>query len=215
VNAKNFNYWNFDDRGDGMAQIGWISKEVALFHRDLAIWEASALQDYADKKWAIQRNYLDELIRQQQCQQWIAWLSPSEIFGQTTNALSRTDMQSFLKYMESVRNYRETFFRYYADKKLFELFAYFTGTPFEYFYSEEEIEAMGDKYREILNERDISSLIAAHPYLDTDDVPRYVSQPITLATVLNGAMGRLTALIALMVALLMATIAAFMKYDVR
>jgi hypothetical protein len=53
------------------------------------------------------------------------------------------------------------------------------------------------------------------PYLNTDDVPRFVSQPVTLATVLSGAMGRLTALLGLMVVLLLATIAAFMRYDVR
>jgi TRAP-type mannitol/chloroaromatic compound transport system permease small subunit len=53
------------------------------------------------------------------------------------------------------------------------------------------------------------------PYLNTDDVPRYISQPVTLATALNDAIGRLTALLALLVALLIATIAAFMRYDVR
>ena len=214
INVKNFSYWNHRSGGDGQFEMSGVTKELALFHRELNKWITPYLMDKADKKWAIQKNYLDELVRQQQCQQMIAWLSPSEIFGQSTNALCRTDMNSFLKFMESVRNYRETFFRYYADKKLFESVAYFTGHSIESLYSEEEIERMGeDNYFEMMKAQNVN--FSMFPYLNTDDVPRYVSQPTTLAASLSGAMGRLTALLALMVALLIGTIAAFLKYDVR
>jgi hypothetical protein len=115
--------------------------------------------------------------------------------------------------MESIRNYRETFIRYYTDKKLFESFAYFTGHPFESLFSKEEIDNTDGGLWKLMEEQGISN--SMFPYLDTDDVPRFVSQPVTLITVLSGAIGRLTALLALMVALLLATIVAFMKYDVR
>jgi hypothetical protein len=117
--------------------------------------------------------------------------------------------------MESVRNYRESFIRYYTDKKLFESFAYFTGHTFESLYSNEDVESMGgiQQFWKLMNEQGISN--AMFPYLNVDDVPRYVSQPVTLNTMLSDALGRLTALIGLMVVLLIATIAAFMKYDVR
>jgi hypothetical protein len=64
-----------------------------------------------------------------------------------------------------------------------------------------------------MEEKDISN--SMFPYLNTDDVPRFVSQPVTLVTVLDGAVGRLSALFGLMVALLLAAVAAFMRYDVR
>jgi hypothetical protein len=67
-----------------------------------------------------------------------------------------------------------------------------------------------EKYNQTVSQRSFD-----FPFLNTDDVPRYVSQPVSLATVLDGAMGRLSALLALMVVLLVATIAAFMRYDVR
>ena len=214
VNLKNMSYWNHSGGMDGMHEMSGITKEVALFHQRFAMWESDAMSDYADKKWAVQKNYLDALVRQQQWQQRIAWLSPSELFGQTANTLCRTDMQSFLKYMESVRNYREAFFRHYTDKKLFESFAYFTGQQFEDLLSEEELSKMeAGAFWKLMGEKNMSN--NNFPYLNTDDVPRYISQPVTLATVLNGAMGRLTALLALIVALLIAAIAAFMKYDVR
>jgi ABC-type transport system involved in multi-copper enzyme maturation permease subunit len=207
-------HWNYSGGEDGMEEMSGITKEVALLHRQVSIWETENMLSYADKKWAIQRSYLDELIRQQKWQQRIAWLSPSEIFGQATNALCRTDMQSFLKYMESVRNFRETFIRYYSDKKLFESFAYFTGHSFESLYSEEDVNNMASgEFFKIMKEKEINN--SMFPLLNTDDVPRYVSQPDTLSMAISGAMGRLTALLALMVALLFVTIVTFMKYDVR
>jgi hypothetical protein len=199
---------------DGAFEVSNTTKEQILLHRQRSIWRAQNLSDYADKKWAIQKDYLDGLVRQQEMQQRIAWLSFSELFGQTAEALCRTDLQSFLKYLESIRNYRETFFRYYTDMKLFESFTYFTSESYENLYSEEEVKNMGmPTFWKLMEEKGFS--LEIFPYLNTDDAPRYVSQPFTLATMLNGAMGRLTALLSLMVALLFATIAAFMKYDVR
>jgi hypothetical protein len=124
-------------------------------------------------------------------------------------------MNGFLKYLERVRNYRETFFRYYTDKKLFESVTYFTAESFESFLSKEVVDSMGgiDIFYQLMEEKGIHN--AMFPYLNTDDVPRYESQPVTLTGMLNDAMERLAALLALMVILLLATIAAFMKYDVR
>ena len=215
MNLTHVSHWNFSGSGDGSKEMSGSTKEVALYHQRMSGWESPVLMDYADKKWAIQRDYLDGLVRQQQWQQQIAWLSPSEIFGQTTNALCRTDMQSFLKYMEHVRNYRETFIRYYTDKKLFDAITYFTAEPFEDLLSMEEIEVMGGQqsFWNLLREKGVNN--GMYPYLNTDEVPRFVPQPATLTTVFSGAIGRLTALLALLVALLIATIATFMRYDVR
>ena len=214
INLRYLSHWNFSGYGDGGKEMSGTIKDVALYHQRMSGWESPVLMDYADKKWAIQRDYLDGLVRQQLWQQRIAWLSPSEIFGQATDALCRTDMQSFLKYMEGVRNYRETFFRYYTDKKLFETIAYFTAEPFETLISVEEVDAMGqDSYWNLMREKGVNNEM--FPYLNTDDVPRFVPQPATLSTFISGAMGRLTALLALFVVLLFTTVAAFMRYDVR
>jgi len=188
LNLRGKGYSMYSNYGDGTKEMSGISKETALFEQRMAIWEFSAMQSNADKKWIIQRDYLNALIRQQQCQQWIAWLSPSEIFGQATDALCRTDMQNFLKFMESIRNYRETFIRYYTDKKLFESFAYFTGHTFESLYTKEEIENTKGGLWKLMGEKGISNQM--FPYLNTDDVPRFISQPVTLATVLSGDIGR-------------------------
>ena len=214
LNLEYLSYWNCIETEDGGIEISGSIKEMVLYHQAVSRWESSVMQDYADKKWAIQQNYLDGLIRQQKWQQWIACLSPSEIFGQASEALCRTNVSYLLTYMGSVRNYRETFFRYYTDKKLFESFAYFTAEPFETLYSLADIEAMGvERYWSVMKEKGIGN--SMYPYLNTDNVPRFVSQPVSLERVVGGAMGRIAALLAIMVLLLLASIAAFIKYDVR
>ena len=218
LNLEDLNYWTKIDGGDGNYEIRGITKEMALYHQQLSIWEFSALQDYADKKWQYQKKYLDDLVYQQRCQQRISMLSPSEIFKQSTSSLCRTDMQSFLKYWESIRNYRETFFRYYTDKKIFESFSYFLIEQFEDLLEEKDLvdfeEIDDDEFERLLEEWEESSAWMDSAFLDLDDVPRHVSK-ITLSTVIKDAMGKLTMLFGLMVVLLMATVVAFMRYDVR
>ncbi|MCD8136820.1 MAG: DUF3526 domain-containing protein [Parabacteroides gordonii] len=164
----------------------------------------------ADKKWALQRNYLDGLVHQQRLQQAIAWLSPSELFDQATDALCRTDAGSFLKYMESMRKYRENVITYFKDHKLFESTAYFTGQTLNEFPTQAELDSGDDAAMKKYNRSN-----SEFPYLDTSGVPRYVSQPATLSTTLGAALGRLYALLGLAIVLLVGTIVSFMKYDVR
>lgn len=61
----------------------------------MQIWATPVMLNNADKKWALQRDYLDGLMRQQHLQQVIAWLSPSELFSQTTDALCHTNANLF------------------------------------------------------------------------------------------------------------------------
>lgn len=124
VNMKYLSYNNCTGDGPEYLELAGGPKETPLFHQQMQIWATPVMLNNADKKWALQRNYLDGLVRQQRLQQAIAWLSPSELFDQTTDALCRTDAGSFLKYMESLRKYRENVITYFKDHKLFESTAY-------------------------------------------------------------------------------------------
>lgn len=203
-------YYNFNSDGMEFTELAGGIRDVPLFHQQLQLWSIPAILNNADKKWALQRNYLDGLVRQQHLQQAIAWLSPSELFAQTTEALCRTDANSFLTYMESLRNYRETLITYFKDKKLFESIAYFTPSPLEDFPTQAEVDS-GDP--EAL--RKLEKGYSGYPNPDISGLPRYTSQGHSLSVALGDALGRLCALLGLAMVLLIATIASFMKYDVR
>lgn len=209
--VRGFGYWNCSAGSDGYLELSGGIRETPLFHQRLQTWDTPVMLSYADKKWALQRNYLDGLTKQQHLQQAIAWLSPSELFAQTTDALCHTNVNSFLKYMETVRNYREIVISYFKEKKLFESTAYFTAQPIHEFPTTVEVEALGEEASHSKIDRNNGSF----PNLDTSNVPRYIPQPPTLATSLGDALGRFSALLGLVVLLLVGTIVSFMKYDVR
>ena len=112
--------------------------------------------------------------------------------------------------MESLRKYRENVITYFKDHKLFESTAYFTAQSLDEFPTQAEIDLGGE---EVWKKYDRSN--SEFPYLDTSGVPRYVPQPITLSATLGAALGRLCALLGLVIVLLVGTIVSFMKYDVR
>jgi hypothetical protein len=166
----------------------------------------------ADKKWALQRDYLGTLEKQQRLQQSIALLSPSELFRQITEIICSTDAGNFLKYMEQIRYYREGVIRYFTDNKLFASSLYFTPQPVEEYPTEEELALeTSDEEKHARIAKDSSM----YPYLDTSNVPVYRQQPLSLSGALSDALGRLAALFGLVVLLLTGMIASFMKYDVR
>lgn len=210
ANMKNLSYNNCNSDGMEYLELAGGPKETPLFHQQMQIWSTPVMLNNADKKWALQRNYLDGLVRQQRLQQAIAWLSPSELFDQTTNALCRTDAGSFLKYMESIRKYRENVITFFKDKKLFESTAYFTAQPLDEFPTQAEVDS-GDEAAMRKYDRGYSEF----PYLDTSGVPRYIPQPETFSATMGAALGRLSALLGLVIVLLIGTIVSFMKYDVR
>lgn len=210
LNIKGMDYYNYSQTNNESYIFSGGSRNIPIFHQQLQIWATPVMLNNADKKWAMQRNYLDGLVRQQQLQQAIAWLSPSELFAQTTEALCRTDANSFLKYMESLRNYRETVITFFKDNKLFESISYFTPEPLEDFPTQAELDS-GDSEAWKKYERGYSEF----PKVDTSGLPRYIPQNQSLSVALGDALGRLCALLGLAIVLLVGTIVSFMKYDVR
>jgi len=179
----------------------------------MSSWLGTVPIDYADKKWAIQKDYLDQLEKQQKLQQMISWLSPSEIFRQTTETLCQTNAGSVLKYMETIRNYRLTVYQFFKDNRLFDSPAHFTPQPLEFITDDNEYIADMDHLRGLF-EREVHTP-DYYPYLNVENVPRYQPAITDTPALLNEALGNLLLLSVLIVLLLLGTIISFMKYDVR
>ncbi len=210
--AKDFSWWHYDMKDDGYEELYGGKREMAEAHRLKNMWSEPYRIEMADKIWIIQKDYLDKLMKQQRVQQYLSWLSPSELFTQATDALCRTDVKAFLKYMETQRDYRQTMIRFFIDNDLFASYQYFSQQPKEEFPTEQEIE---DYYAKG-GEGKIEDWILPNGYrLNTDNVPRYVYRMTSPADTFKSAISRLTALLAISILLLLGTIAVFIKYDVR
>lgn len=207
-------HWNHNNGDDGFVNISGGHLEVAKVRQATTIWAEPYRIDMADKLWPVQKDYLDKLVRQQKIQQYISWLSPSELFGQAADALCRTDANAFHKYMDTQREYRKIMINFFTDNNLFSSFRYFTMQPEEDFIPKAEMDAWeagtgGRTYPESWNPWE------DYERLNTDNVPRYVYKMSSSMETFQAALGRLTALLMICVVLLIGTIARFMKYDVR
>ena len=216
MNVK-FSYMNSSTYSDGAEMHTGCEKGTFEFHRVLNGWKEPARIDYADKKWAIQRKYLDNLLFQEKVREYISWLSPAGIFEQIADLQCRTSQASFLLYMEHIRAYREIIIRYFKDKKLFESFSYFTPMPenampekidWDKVFS--SFQGGGEKF-EIPEEWTPNY----YPTLNLDDVPVFEYRGATISSAMNASLGRMAGLLALCIVLLGATVVSFIKYDVR
>jgi ABC-type transport system involved in multi-copper enzyme maturation permease subunit len=76
LNMKGTSWWNASGGEDGYFETYGSPSETMEFHRQLNIWKEPVRLSYADRKWPIQKKYLDGLIRQQKMEQNLSWLSP-------------------------------------------------------------------------------------------------------------------------------------------
>jgi hypothetical protein len=209
-------HWNYTSNYDGvemMCGCVWATNE---FHRRLNTWKEPTRIDYADKKWIIQKKYLDDLVHQEKVQEYLSWLSPAGIFEQIADIQCHTSPTTFLRYMEHVRMYRESIIRYFNDRKLFESYTYFTPMPESAFPKEADFAPVMEifkktgkfVYPETWN-------IDHYPTLNLDDVPVFEYKGITTGSAVNASLGRMAGLLVLCIVLLGATVVSFIKYDVR
>ena len=214
-----FFWWNHDKGNDGFEIITGGSWEVAKALQMCNSRSEPLRVELADKIWAVQKEYLDKLIHQQQVRQYLSWLSPAELFGQATNALCRTDMNSFLKYMESQRDYRKKLIRYFTDNNLFESFTYFTPQLESEFATQQELDDFYEENKHLpyLQQRAHPKNMVSYTNSDinADNMPRFVYEMSKSSETLKAALSRLASLLGISILLLLSTIAAFMKYDVR
>ncbi len=210
------NHWNYNRGNDGMEIMSGCVWETNEFHRRLNIWKEPVRIDYADKKWPIQKKYLDDLVHQEKVREYLAWLSPAGIFEQIADIQCNTSPATFLRYMDHIRAYRESIIRYFKDKKLFESYSYFTPQPESSFPKEEDFAPVMEIFNKTGKFVYPDEWNSSHyPPLNLDDVPVFEYKGATAISTMNASLGRITGLLALCIVLLTATVVSFIKYDVR
>lgn len=131
--------WYYSSVWDGGKEIYGASKSYMERERLRSIYSEPLRINYADKKWAYQKAYLQGLDHQRKVSDRISLVSPASIFQLIASAICYTDLKSHEKFMERARQYRETFIQFLKGKNLFSSFSYFTPVPPESFLTADEI----------------------------------------------------------------------------
>ncbi len=171
--------------------------------------------DLAAKNWHIQEAYLQKLYHQQKMVKYLSCLSPSEIFKYVSASFCKSDMESHIDFMDKARNYREQFFNYYKENKIFSSYSYFTiHKESEIPKTQEEAEKMQTEWRARAKPEstfDVSSL----GYISTAGLPRFNYNERGIIDGLSDQLWIFAGLIPACTLLIWITYRSFIKYDIR
>jgi hypothetical protein len=202
--------WNANGGDDGYFETSGTALEYMEFERRLMEKGEPVRIDYADKKWIIVKDHLDDLFRQKHLQKNLLMLSPTGMFEMMAAGLCRNDETAVNEFMEDVRNYRETLIQYFESQKWFADFRYITAQPLDEIVPIEE----QNRIRESGQIPDSWSN-TNNPTLDLEGVPMFSHQETSIPALLYQSLLLIMLLLLICSLLLIFTIRSFHKYDVR
>jgi ABC-type transport system involved in multi-copper enzyme maturation permease subunit len=234
---EGWNCWWCSSEDDGSVEVyGNARDEFENFRRRSAISEPIRI-DYADRKWASQKAYLDGLSRQARAGTRFSFLSPAGLFRAVASAVCRTDLESHERHMDRGRQYRETFIRWLRGKDIFSSFRWITPTDPAAFRGEDELVALrtGGEFRTARELEDwaskqtdararwlkVSQVKVAgdrpddFPFLDVSDMPRFEVRAAALLSGLESSLLWVGFLMIEATFLFYLGYVAFIRYDVR
>jgi len=226
--------WNMHRQSDGRLITSGNTKSKMEHHKKQHEFTEPLRIDYADKKWRLQKAYLDDLDEQRNFAEIISLISPSEVFRLISASLCRTGVASHYRFMDRIRRYRDEFIDFFRDKKIFSSFIYFTPQPPETFMTADEIVRIrtGGEFNTVqeygewakahnwsfapLRKVDIPGTNhSEYPYLDLSDVPVFQWQSENILAGLKQVFIKVAALIIVSIILFYLSFFSFLRYDVR
>jgi ABC-type transport system involved in multi-copper enzyme maturation permease subunit len=234
---QGFSCWWCSNGDDGyMETYGNSDSEFEVF-RDKAVVSEPIRLEYADKRWASQKAYLDSLNRQARLARGLSFVSPTGLFRAIASAVCATDSESHQDRMDRTRRYREIFINYFKAKDIFSSFSWVTPVAPDTFMTEDELieRRTGGEFT---NARDFDAWASEQkdpmvrwrklgavalpgdspedfPFLDVSDMPRFEDPPKTLLAGLENSIPRAGALLVETVLLFYLGFVAFIRFDVR
>lgn len=172
---------------------------------------------YSDRKWILQKGYLNKLKRQIRLRYWFSCFSPLQVFQETAQHICRTSPENYLSYMHEVRSYRQEVWNYFIDHQLFNSYSYFTTQHEEDFMTEQKMDEVSRKYETLSEEEKTSILqkIENRPKLDTRELPRFAQQPASIQEQVKNGVGTFLFFTVTSLIFIYITIKMAVRYDIR
>jgi ABC-type transport system involved in multi-copper enzyme maturation permease subunit len=229
-------WWCSSNWDGGVEVYGGSRTDFDLFLRRVQTSEPIRLE-YADKRGAPQKAYLDSLARQARAAERLSFASPTGVFRAIASAVCRTDLASHRRLMDRARQYRETFIGWLRGMDIFSSFAWLTPTDPETFLTDDQLvekrtggefktdqeyEAWAAKQTDwrtrwgVLNKVKLpGDSPEGFPFLDLSGMPRFPDRPGTLLTGLGSSAVGAGFLLVEAVFLFYLGFVAFIRFDVR
>lgn len=172
---------------------------------------------YAERKWKLQKEYLEGLQRQIRLRHWIACLSPLQVFQETAQRLCRTAPESYLSYMEEVRKYRQQILDFFTKNRIFDSYSYFTIENDSDFMTDGEMEKLYKSYDNWSDEEknNFMETLKHRTPLNTGYLPRFTQQTATVGEQGKSFLGGFLFFVAATLVLICLTKQLSARYDIR
>ena len=231
----NCQWCNWGD--DGLLETYGNSRaDFEIMLRKITISEPLRIE-YADRKWAPQKSYLDSLIRQSRVAERISMISPAGLFRVIAEAVCSTGVRARESDMVQARRYRETFIDFLRNKNVFASYRYITAAPPETFRTEDQLVEIrsGGEFKTVREYdewaakqkdrfaawRKLNKVTAYgdrpddFPFLNVSDMPRFQGRSKTFASGLADSVVQISVLLIECVFLFALGYVAFIRFDVR
>jgi len=104
-----------------IAELGWME-----FLDKFIPYSEKIRLEYADRVYAIWKEYTDKLVKQALRVDRFTLFSPVRLYENIAGILARTDASSHRKFMDQARQYREQILRYFQDKDVYHQYRFST-----------------------------------------------------------------------------------------
>lgn len=172
---------------------------------------------YSDRKWILQKDYLNKLERQIRLRYWLSCFSPLQIFQEAAQHICRTSPENYLSYMNEVRNYRQEIWNYFIEHKLFSSYSYFTTQNEEDFMTNQRMKEVCREYDTLSEEGKTNFLqkIENRPKLDTEELPRFTQQTASIHEQVKDCLNAFLFFTIASLMLIYITMKISVRYDIR
>lgn len=209
--------FNNQDHDDNYVEKWGFTRDLARYLRHYHSVSELIRIDYANRKWDLQRGYLERMESQLRLRFALGCLSPLGWLEEAGQRLCRTSAHDCLTYMEEVRDYRFRVLDFFRDNKLFGSLRYFTTQQESELGTLEALQEFDEVYQRMSDEemRAVWKPFLERPLLDISALPRFRQQEAGIWETGRWAAGTLLAYAALAAVLAGAAIRRMKRYDVR
>ncbi len=174
------------------------------------------MREYSNRAFQERKKYLDDLLTQAKFVNIVTIYSPVRLYENLTKIIARTDVASYLDYLDQTRVYRDQMLQYFEDKDVYHQYRFSTimergeapDVNFDVFDKESEGVKIWDATKEKIN-------YETRPHLNLDDFTRFHYQSVTLSESIYKGLPFFAGLIIFILIFILITYYCFVRYDVR
>ena len=187
------------------------NKETIEYFQRLIAFTEPLMKERSEKIWQAKQEYYFALRRQEKLASFISRISPTGLFQEAAEIISKTDIRTYENFIQQAQLQREAVYSYLESKNAFNSLRFFTVLeekdllPREEYSRVKPYQKPGGGYYKL---EDFSPL-------SLEDFPRFEYKDIPLSTSLQNILYFLIVFVMVNFVFLAAAAAAFNLYDVR